>query len=277
MVRVMLSIFAGYCFVIAVVYLLQGRLIYYPNVPGREISATPSDLRMDYEDVNIEASDGVSLHGWFIRGFSDRVLLFFHGNAGNISHRLESIRQFRSLGLSVLIIDYRGYGQSDGRASERGLYLDGDAAWRYLVDTRGIAPSNIVVFGRSLGGSVAAMIAARYNPAGLIVESSFTSIRDFGAEIYPWLPVRWMARFDHPTRDFVAEADCPILIVHSRSDEIVPFHHGEAIFESAGSPRYLVTLFGSHNNAFLEDSETYLQGVGAFLATLPSTAEAVSR
>lgn len=269
MVRVMLSILAGYLFVIAVVYLLQGRFIYYPNVPERELSGTPSDLRMDYEDVTIETSDGVSLHGWFIRGFSDQVLLFFHGNAGNISHRLESIRQFRSLGLSVLIIDYRGYGQSDGRTNERGLYLDGDAAWRYLVDTRGYSPSNIVVFGRSLGGSVAAMIASRYSPAGLIIESSFTSIRDIASEIYPWLPVRWMARYDHPTRDLVSEVTCPVLVVHSRNDEIVPFHHGEGIFESAGSQRSFLSLFGSHNTAFLEDSDTYLQGVGTFLATLP--------
>ncbi len=273
MVRVMLSILAGYLFVIAVVYLLQGRLIYYPNVPGRELSATPADLRMEYEDVTLETSDGVSLHGWFVRGFSDRALLFFHGNAGNISHRLESIRQFRSLGLSVLIIDYRGYGQSGGRANERGLYLDGDAAWRHLVDTRGFAPSNIVVFGRSLGGSVAAMIASRYNPAGLIVESSFTSIRDIASEIYSWLPVRWMARYDHPTRDLVAEVNCPILVIHSRDDEIVPYRHGQAIFESAGSQRYFVSLFGSHNEAFLQDSETYMQGVGTFLATLPGAAE----
>ncbi len=272
MVRVMLSILAGYLFVIGVVYLLQGRLIYYPNVPGRELSATPSDLRMEYEDVTIETSDGVSLHGWYVRGFSDRVLLFFHGNAGNISHRLESIRQFRSLGLSVLIIDYRGYGQSDGRVNERGLYLDGEAAWRYLVDTRGVAPSNIVVFGRSLGGSVAATIAARHNPVGLIVESSFTSIREFAAEIYPWLPVRWMARFNHPTRELVSEANCPILVIHSRNDEIVPFHHGEAIFENAGSQRYFLSLFGSHNDAFLVDSATYLQGIGTFLAGLPDTA-----
>ena len=272
MVRVMLSILAGYCFVIGIVYLLQGRLIYYPNVPERELTATPSEMRMDYEDVSIETSDGVSLHGWFVRGFSDRVLLFFHGNAGNISHRLESIRQFRSLGLSVLIIDYRGYGQSDGRANERGLYLDGDAAWQYLVGTRGVAPSNIIVFGRSLGGSVAATIAMRYNPAGLIVESSFTSIRDFAAEIYPWLPVRWMARFDHPTRDLVGEVNCPILVVHSRSDEIVPFRHGQEIFENAQSQRTFLPLFGSHNTAFLEDSETYMQGVGTFLATLPDQA-----
>ena len=269
MIRVMLSIFAGYLFVIAVVYLLQGRLIYYPNLPERELSGSPDDLRMEYEDVTIETSDGLSLHGWFIRGFSDRVLLFFHGNAGNISHRLESIRQFRSLGLSVLIIDYRGYGQSDGRANERGIYLDGDAAWQYLVNSRGFAPSNIVVFGRSLGGSVAALIASRYRPAGLIVESSFSSIRDIASEIYPWLPVRWMARYDHPTRDFVAEVECPVLIVHSRNDEIVPFHHGEAIFENVSSQRYFLTIFGSHNYAFLEDSDTYMQGVGTFLASLP--------
>ena len=267
--KFILFLAVGYGILVGATYLMQGRMLYLSGMPGRELTATPADIGMDYDDVSVETADGITLHGWFVKGQTQQVVLFFHGNAGNISHRLESIRQFRSLGLSVLIIDYRGYGQSDGRANERGIYLDGDAAWQYLVNSRGFAPSNIVVFGRSLGGSVAALIASRYRPAGLIVESSFSSIRDIASEIYPWLPVRWMARYDHPTRDFVAEVECPVLIVHSRNDEIVPFHHGEAIFENVSSQRYFLTIFGSHNYAFLEDSDTYMQGVGTFLASLP--------
>ncbi len=119
---------AGYTLVLAAIYLMQGRMLYLPNVPGRALTVTPGAERMDYEDVSIETDDGVTLHGWFVPGGTGRVLLFFHGNAGNISHRLESIRQFRNLEMSVFIIDYRGYGQSGGRTTEHGLYSDADAA-----------------------------------------------------------------------------------------------------------------------------------------------------
>lgn len=273
MIRFALLIFAGYFIVVAIVYLTQGRLLYLPGVPGRELTSTPADRRMEYDDVNIRTSDGVSLHGWYVHGPSDRVLLFFHGNAGNISHRLDSIQQFRRFGLSVFIIDYRGYGKSEGRPTEAGLYLDGEAAWQYLVDTMNVAPSNIVVFGRSLGGSVAASIAARYRPAGLIIESAFTSVPDIAREIYPWLPVRWLVRMRHPTRDLVANVEAPVLVIHSRGDEIIPFHHGREIFEAAAASSSFLPLSGSHNDAFLLDSETYLQGIGRFLESLPLSSD----
>ena len=145
---------------------------------------------MGYQDVFIETADEVTVHGWFVAGRSSQVLLFFHGNAGNISHRLDSIRQFFDLGLSVLIIDYRGSGQSGGKTTESGIYRDADAAWRYLTEDRDISASDIIVFGRSLGGSVASHLAAQHQPLALIVESSFTSVPDIAAELYPWLPAR---------------------------------------------------------------------------------------
>ena len=194
------------------------------------------------------------------------MLLFFHGNAGNISHRLDSIRQFLGLGLSVFIIDYRGYGQSDGRTTEKGIYRDADAAWRYLTTTRGFSPDDIVIFGRSLGASVAAWLAARQSPQVLIVESSFTSVPDIGQELYPWLPVRWLSHLNHATIDYVRGVKCPVLVVHSRDDEIIPFHHGQKIFEAAPEPRSLLELRGTHNDAFIQDERTYLDGLSAFLA-----------
>jgi hypothetical protein len=227
---------------------------------------------MDYQDVSIETTDGVILHGWFIAGRSSRVLLFFHGNAGNISHRLDSIRQFRNLGLSVLIIDYRGYGQSGGKTTERGIYHDADAAWRYLTEERGIVASDIVIFGRSLGASAASRLAARHQPLALIVESSFTSVPDIAQELYPWLPARWLSRLSHATRDYVRDVRCPILVVHSRDDEIIPFHHGEAIFASANEPRTLLAIRGTHNDAFLRDERAYIEGLRMFLAGLSAPA-----
>ena len=149
MLKFVLVVAACYGLLVLVVYLTQARMLYLPGMPGRSLDMTPADVGMEYEDVWIETADTVSLHGWFIPGQSARTLLFFHGNAGNISHRLESIRQFRSLGLSVFIIDYRGYGQSKGRTTEKGMYRDAEAAWRYLTRDRGIAANDIVIFGRS--------------------------------------------------------------------------------------------------------------------------------
>lgn len=268
MLKLFFLVAAGYALLVVVVYFMQSRMLYLAHVPGRTLTMTPADIGVDYEDVSIEAADGVKLHGWFIAGRSSRVLLFFHGNAGNISHRLDSIRQFLDLDLSVLIIDYRGYGQSEGRTTEIGTYRDADAAWRYLVETRGMVASDIVVFGRSLGASVASWLAAQQQPLGLIVESSFTSVPDIAQELYPWLPARWLSRLRHATRDYVRDVRCPVLVVHSRDDEIIPFHHGEAIFASANEPRTLLAIRGGHNDAFLRDEQNYIGGLRMFLSGL---------
>jgi len=268
MLKFALFLAIGYGLLVAVTFLTQQRLLYLPNVPGRELTATPAGIGLEYEDVAIETEDGVTLHGWFVGAPSSRVLLFFHGNAGNISHRLASIRQFHELGLSILIVDYRGYGESEGRTSESGLRRDAEAAWRYLTEVRKVAPDNIVLFGRSLGGSIAAWLAARKEPAALIVESAFTSVPDIAQELHPWLPVRWLTRMEHATREYVRAVNSPVLIIHSRDDEIIPFEHGARIFEAANEPRALLELKGGHNDAFIVDEQRYLPGLRAFLSTL---------
>lgn len=272
MLKFILVLAAVYGLLVVVVYSMQGRMLYLPDLPGRALTLTPNDIGMNYEDVFIESSDGVTLHGWFIPGRSEKVLLFFHGNAGNISHRLDSIRLFHDLGLSVLIIDYRGYGQSKGRTTERGIYRDADAAWRYLLEEHGAVAGDIVVFGRSLGASVASRLAAQQQPLALIVESSFTSVPDIAQELYPWLPARWLSRLKHATRDYVQDVRCPVLVVHSRDDEIIPFHHGEAIFSSANEPRTLLTIRGTHNEGFLQDERAYTEGLRRFLTGLSEPA-----
>ena len=272
MLKFILVIAACYGLLVVLMYFMQGRMLYLAEVPSRALVMEPADIGLDYQDISIETSDGVSLHGWFIAGRSSRVLLFFHGNAGNISHRLESIAQFHGLGLSVFIIDYRGYGRSEGRTTETGIYRDADAAWRYLTESRGVAASDIVIFGRSLGASVASRLAIQHQPLALIVESSFTSVPDIGQDLYPWLPVRWLTHLKHATRDHVRSVHCPILVVHSRDDEIIPFHHAEAILASANEPRTLLAIRGSHNDAFLRDERNYIDGIRAFLSGLPKAA-----
>ncbi len=256
---------ASYGLIVMFVYLMQGRMLYLADVPGRTLETTPDRRGMAYEDVWLRTEDDVDIHGWYIDGASTRVLLFFHGNAGNISHRLYSIRQFLDLGFSVFIIDYRGYGQSGGRANEQGLYRDADAAWRYLIEERGIAGDDIVIFGRSLGGSVAAKLATLVDPQALILESTFTSVPDAAAEIYPWLPVRWLTRLRHATGDYVGDVHCPVLVIHSRDDEIIPYHHGEDIFDAANEPRTLLTIRGGHNEAIVTDEARYIDGLRRFL------------
>lgn len=270
MAKFLLLIAAGYTIIVLIVFFAQKSLLYLPTAAGPSLDVTPAGAGLDYEEVRLSSGDGVELHGWFVHGDGSRVLLFFHGNAGDITHRLFSIGQFHELGLSVFIIDYRGYGRSGGRPSEQGLYRDAEAAWRHLTETRRIAPDDIVVFGRSLGGSVAAWLAARHRPAALIVESSFTSVPDIASEIYPWLPVRWLSRLRHATRDYVGDVRCAVLVVHSRDDEIIPYHHGQAIYAAANQPKTLLTLRGGHNDAISTDESTYMDGLRAFLSSTDS-------
>jgi len=247
-------------------FILQPRLLYYPDLPGRGIVATPADIGLDYEAVTLTTADGVHLAGWFVPYPQARAtLLFLHGNAGNISHRLDSIRLFHDLGLAVFIIDYRGYGESEGRPTEDGTYRDAAAAWDYLVEQRQLAPRQIVLFGRSLGGAVAADLASRTQPAALIIESTFTSVPDMAATLYPWLPVRWLSRFRYDTGAKLAAIAAPLLIAHSADDEIIPYAHGRRLFELARKPKQFLELRGGHNDGFLVSGEHYVSSLDAFL------------
>ena len=249
-----------------VMFLLQSRLIYYPNMPSRAVTATPDQAGLIYERVEFAAEDGVRLDGWFLPAEIPRgVLLFFHGNAGNISHRLESLRIFRDLGLSTFIFDYRGYGRSEGKVSEQGTYRDAEAAWRYLTVERGIPEQSIVYFGRSLGASIAAHLAMTHVPKALILESAFTSAPDVAARTYPFLPVRWLARFQYNTREYLESVTAPVLVVHSSQDEIIRFEHGRALFAGANEPKRFLELRGGHNEGFLVSGKAYVSAIDAFL------------
>ena len=250
-------------------YLLQNRLVFLPHMPGRELDATPAEAGLDYEDATIDTADGERLHGWYVPAQGARgTVLFFHGNAGNISHRLESLQIFNRLGLSVLIVDYRGYGRSSGTPGEEGTYRDAEAAWKYLVSTRGIPPGRIVIFGRSLGGAVGAWLASRpdVRPAGVVIESCFSSGLDMGRRLYPVLPVRLITRIGYPVTDYVQAIDAPLMVVHSRDDEIIPFDMGRAIFDAAREPKTFLEIGGDHNAGFWISRERYVPTLDTFLA-----------
>jgi len=242
----------------------QSHFIYFPD---RYIAATPEAIGLQYETVHFQAADGVNLSGWFVPAEQPRgVVLFCHGNAGNMSHRLESIRLFNGLGLSTFIFDYRGYGQSEGRTTEQGTYSDAEAAWRYLVEMRQLDPAEIVVFGRSLGAAIAAWLAQQHAPAALIIESGFTSVPDLAAKLYPYFPVRLLVRFDYGTIEYVRNIDSPLLIVHSRNDEIIPFINGKRLFNAANEPKRFLEISGSHNDGFIVSGKRYENGIDAFIS-----------
>lgn len=257
---------AGYLAVALLLFFTQSRLIHLPGVPGRALTATPAALDLDFDEVELTTDDGLKLHGWWLPVADARgTLLFCHGNAGNISHRLESLAIFHNLGLNVLIFDYRGYGRSQGSPGEDGLYRDAQAAWDYLLAVRGLEPGRIVIFGRSLGAAVAAHLASRQKPGALILESAFTSAPDMAADLYPWLPARWLTRLRYATLAYLGSVAAPVLVIHSPHDEIVPFKHGQRLYQAAREPKGFVELRGDHNNGFLVSGPAYREKLAAFL------------
>jgi fermentation-respiration switch protein FrsA (DUF1100 family) len=264
--KLLLAGFLIYALLLAVLYFRQSALIYLPDLPGRTLTATPLDIDLAYEEVSLLTEDGIDLHGWFIPADEAKAtLLFFHGNAGNISHRLDTIKLFNSLDLNVLIIDYRGYGQSRGKPDEAGTYRDAEAAWQYLTQTRRLDPGKVFVFGRSLGASIAAWLASRHCVPGLIVESGFSSVPSMASRIYPFLPVKWLSRFSYDTAGHVSTVQCPVLVIHSQRDEVVPFAEGLAIYDAAPRDKTFLEITGGHNDGFLVSGSTYTEGLMQFI------------
>lgn len=259
-----------YVSLIAFLFVFQSSLVYFPV---REITMTPHDVGLPYEAVFFETTDGVKLSGWFIPVERPRgIILFCHGNGGNISHRLDAMEIFYHLGFSIFIFDYRGYGQSQGKPTEPGTYRDAEAAWHYLMETRQVTPADVIIFGESLGGAIAAWLAQHYVPRALILASTFTSIQDMASEIYPYFPVRLISRFNYNTLDYLQQVSCPVLIIHSPEDDIVPFHHGRRLFEAAKAPKEFLEIKGTHNEGFLTSGELYLDGLNAFISKYSQTA-----
>ncbi len=245
-------------------YCTQSSYVYSPK---KEIVGTPFDLKLYFEEVLLKTSDGANLCGWFVpsRG-SNKVILFLHGNGGNISNRLTLIDYFnRKVGTSVFIIDYRGYGKSDGKITEAGTYMDARAAWDYLTVSKKIKTENIVLYGRSLGGPIAARLAGEVGAKLLILDSTFTSIKDIAAETYPYLPVRRFFKFEYPTISYIKSVKCPVLIIHSSGDERVPFSHGLKLYNDAGQPREFLKLSGTHGNSYMKSKDAYIEGIKSFI------------
>ena len=266
------TVTGAYLALAGALWLLQPRLVFLPDAGGG-IQRTPDVAGLGYRDVRIPTADGLQLAGWLVAGPGPEAptVLFLHGNAGNIGDRIDTLDLLHRAGAAVLIIDYRGYGASEGSPSEQGLHADALAAWRWLVEEEHADPERIVLFGRSLGAAVAAELATRVRPAGVVLESAFTSLPALAAHHYPWLPARWLTRYRFATDAALERVEAPVLVAHSADDEIVPFEHGQRLARMRPPVIEFQRLTGDHNSAFLVSQPDYGRALARFLATVTAT------
>lgn len=265
MLNLLGSAVIGYGVIVVCVAQFQDHLVYFPS---KEITRTPADIGLTYKTVRFKSRDGLLLNGWFIpHSNNESVILYCYGNGGNVSHRLMHIDLLHAMGLSVFIFDYRGYGASEGRAHEEGTYQDAEAAWEYLLSI-GYKSDNIILYGQSLGGAIAARLASVREPKGVILEGAFTDITTLAKEHYFFLPVGLISRYHYNTASYLQKTNVPILIIHSTEDRIVPYWHGQKLYEMANGPKTILRIRGGHNTALVESQEDYTEGVKAFLRGL---------
>ncbi len=257
---------AGYLLLCSGVYLVQDKLVFHPRSGG---GGTPGDIGLSFEELRFKTASGAILHGWYVPAASSDantpVVLFCHGNAGNLTHRLDTIRLIHDLGLHLLIYDYQGYGLSQGSPNEQATYADVEAAWNVLVRDKKIDPGRIILWGRSLGGAVAAWCARQHTPCALVLESTFTSVPDMGARIYPFFPVRFLCRLRYDTRTLLASINCPLLVVHSPEDSVVPYAFGKQLYAAGKEPKQFLEIQGDHNDGYLVSGQQYTAGIIKFI------------
>jgi uncharacterized protein len=241
-------------------FVFQRHLLFFPS-PTYGFS--PTDAGLNYEQVWIDTEDGERLHAWFIpterETGAEGTVLFFQGNAGNKATRIPLARELSTAGYNVLLVDYRGYGQSTGQPSEEGLYADAMASWHFLTDDRRIAPGDIAIFGRSLGGGPATWLATQVDARALLLESTFTSVPDVAAHHYPFLPVRWLSRFQFDSLSRIAGVGMPVHIIHGRTDEVVPFEFGKRLHDAAHEPKTFTATSDTHNRISKETTRARIR------------------
>ena len=265
---VLLTLAAMYVFLLAVLFFMQTRMVFRPS---HVMAFDPSDAGLGFENLWLTASDGVRFNAWYVPAPEDSsdppVVLFCHGNGGDMSHRVSTLELIHEMGMACLLFDYRGYGLSQGKPGEKGIYRDAQAAWDHLVQDKGVAPERIILWGRSLGGGVASYLAKEHQAACLILESTFTSVPDMAARLYPFLPVRLFCRHKFDTASRLDAITCPVMVIHSPQDDMVPYGNGELLFERARYPKHFLAISGNHNEGFMQSSAAYTAGIRDFLVS----------
>ena len=247
---------------------LEKMFIFFPDV---DVTYTPEMVGLGYQDVYFSTDDGHTLHGWFVPGTTDITWLWFHGNGGNIGHRVEEIAQInRRLGVNIFIFDYRGYGNSPGNPSEHGTYSDARAALKYLLSRPDVAPAKVIYFGRSLGAAVSIELAVEHPPAALILVSPFSSLKDMARIAYPRLPLAaWLAGNRYNSLDRIARVSSPSIIVHGEQDEVVPVAQGRKLHQGANEPKHFQMVpEAGHNDTYTAGGAIYWDSLAEFMDTL---------
>ncbi len=243
---------------------IEKRTLFYP---AKEIEFLPKESGLDFEDIFFKTIDNLKLNGWFIpHPAAKYTVLFCHGNAGNISHRLDKIKFFNQLGCNVFIFDYRGYGLSEGRPSENGLYIDTKSSYDYLL-SRGITPNQIIGFGESLGSAAIIDLAWKNKIFALILESAFSSGKDMARHAFPFLPY-WVFSIRLDSVNKIKSINIPKFIIHSLNDEIVPYKFAQGLYGAAPHPKEFLQIHGGHNSCFYESEGLLREKIADFLNRL---------
>lgn len=243
---------------------IEKRTLFYPS---RDINISPDQVGLSFENINFNTSDKAKIHGWFVPAKEPKyTILFCHGNAGNISHRIEKIKFLNELGCNVFIFDYRGYGKSKGNPSEKGLYKDVRAAYAYLLK-RGINAGQIIGYGESIGGAVIIDLAYNNKVGGLILESTFNNAKDMAKIAYPYIPY-WLFSIRFDSLDKIKSINAPKLVIHSINDEIVPVELSKKLYHASLGPKSFVQIHGGHNSCFYESEQFLRKEISNFLDNL---------
>lgn len=248
MVSLMMTFLGGYLLLLGLMFIFQNRLLFFPT---SGMVQTPQSAGLEAEDVWIESEDGVRIHGWYFPNENaEFVVVLSHGNAGNISYRVDIAGTLLEAGAAVLLYDYRGYGQSEGKPTEKGMYKDIEAVVEMLRDEKGYSEKQVIMYGRSLGGAVAAYATTKFDLGGLVLDSAFKNLRAMVRDVYPFVPSR-LARYEFPTERYIKKLhDFPVMIMHSPNDEIVGYHNAEHLYNLLDEPKRFVELRGGHNDNF---------------------------
>lgn len=253
----------GYAGLCGLAYKYQNKLIFFPH---EFFHQDPSAAGLEFEDFELEVDSESTVTGWIVESESDAPwVLHFHGNGGNIAGRVDHLKLLHGFGFNAVVFDYRGYGKSKGIPTEEGLVADGLAVVRYLVDEKDVNPRRLVYFGESLGGGVASAVAEVEEPRAMILKSTFTSVPDRGAEAYPFLPVRLLSKTKFDTKERIKNFLFPKLIIHSRPDTVVPYHHGQRLFQLSPEPKQFLEFHRDHNTSPLELGDQFERTVRDFV------------
>ena len=256
---ILIIVIAGF---VALIRFVEYTSVFYP---ARPLAGDPADIGLPFEDVYLTTADHVRIHGWLVRSPDAKAtLIYLHGNAGNIGDRVEKVGLFHQIDLNVLIIDYRGYGKSQGRPTEQGIYADALSAYDYLKGRPDLKDQKVIVYGSSIGGAVAVDLASKKDIDGLIIDSSFTSAADMAKTIYPFLPA-FLLKTKLDSINKIGKISVPKLFLHSPEDEVVPYALGRKLYDAAPEPKRFFEIIGGHNEGHLHDEDKIQNGIAKFL------------